>query len=215
MYHCVSVNFGPSVASAVGYAWVPLLKDGRIVTLERHLPVSSNLPPGYLGLGDTESRRVGYLKWLKHRENLSFFYSCKFLPCACALNGWKDPHRSVAPKAYYSKGWEMGHFHSTFCDCIGCRSYFCDWLDWAVVHGAAQDSRHMLCMHILMSLCSAVAAVMSLGVPVLPPQPYLLSRCLPAQNHLLFTVWGQVLQCCLFTAVQRGCKVGGWSKASL
>lgn len=59
MYHCVSVNFGPSVASAVGYAWVPLLKDGRIVTLERHLPVSSNLPPGYLGLGDTESRRVG------------------------------------------------------------------------------------------------------------------------------------------------------------
>ncbi|XP_072732979.1 dedicator of cytokinesis protein 11 isoform X4 [Ciconia boyciana] len=46
-----------TVETQVGYAWVPLLKDGRIVTLERHLPVSSNLPPGYLGLGDTESRR--------------------------------------------------------------------------------------------------------------------------------------------------------------
>ncbi|KAM8997035.1 dedicator of cytokinesis protein 11 isoform 5-T5 [Ara ararauna] len=46
-----------TVETQVGYAWVPLLKDGRIVTLERHLPVSSNLPPGYLGLGDTEARR--------------------------------------------------------------------------------------------------------------------------------------------------------------
>uniref|UniRef100_A0A8C3ESD7 Dedicator of cytokinesis 11 n=1 Tax=Corvus moneduloides TaxID=1196302 RepID=A0A8C3ESD7_CORMO len=46
-----------TVETQVGYAWVPLLKDGRIATLERHLPVSSNLPPGYLGLGDTESRK--------------------------------------------------------------------------------------------------------------------------------------------------------------
>uniref|UniRef100_A0A8C3K4M2 Dedicator of cytokinesis 11 n=1 Tax=Calidris pygmaea TaxID=425635 RepID=A0A8C3K4M2_9CHAR len=55
-----------TVETQVGYAWVPLLKDGRIVTLERHLPVSSNLPPGYLGLGDTESRRVGSVdaKWV-------------------------------------------------------------------------------------------------------------------------------------------------------
>jgi len=58
MYGGVSANSGLLVASTVGFAWVPLLKDGRIVTLERHLPVSSNLPPGYLGLGDTESRKV-------------------------------------------------------------------------------------------------------------------------------------------------------------
>uniref|UniRef100_A0A8C2YEB9 Dedicator of cytokinesis 11 n=1 Tax=Coturnix japonica TaxID=93934 RepID=A0A8C2YEB9_COTJA len=44
-----------TVETQVGYAWVPLLKDGRIVTLERHLPVSSNLPPGYLSLGDTDT----------------------------------------------------------------------------------------------------------------------------------------------------------------
>ncbi|NXB16751.1 DOC11 protein, partial [Rhagologus leucostigma] len=55
-----------TVETQVGYAWVPLLKDGRIVTLERHLPVSSNLPPGYLGLGDTESRNQPSMdaKWV-------------------------------------------------------------------------------------------------------------------------------------------------------
>ncbi|RMC08135.1 hypothetical protein DUI87_15169 [Hirundo rustica rustica] len=46
-----------TVETQVGFAWAPLMKDGRIVTLERHLPVSSNLPPGYLGLGDTDSRK--------------------------------------------------------------------------------------------------------------------------------------------------------------
>ncbi|XP_039427859.1 dedicator of cytokinesis protein 11 isoform X5 [Corvus cornix cornix] len=55
-----------TVETQVGYAWVPLLKDGRIATLERHLPVSSNLPPGYLGLGDTESRKQSSMdaKWV-------------------------------------------------------------------------------------------------------------------------------------------------------
>uniref|UniRef100_A0A8B9GI59 Dedicator of cytokinesis protein 11 n=1 Tax=Amazona collaria TaxID=241587 RepID=A0A8B9GI59_9PSIT len=52
-----------TVETQVGYAWVSLLKDGRIVTLERHLPVSSNLPPGYLGLGDTEQPSVD-AKWV-------------------------------------------------------------------------------------------------------------------------------------------------------
>uniref|UniRef100_A0A2I3HYZ4 Dedicator of cytokinesis 11 n=1 Tax=Nomascus leucogenys TaxID=61853 RepID=A0A2I3HYZ4_NOMLE len=41
----------------VGFAWVPLLKDGRIITFEQQLPVSANLPPGYLNLNDAESRR--------------------------------------------------------------------------------------------------------------------------------------------------------------
>ncbi|NWW57819.1 DOC11 protein, partial [Ifrita kowaldi] len=55
-----------TVDTQVGYAWVPLLKDGRIATLERHLPVSSNLPSGYLGLGDTESRKQPSMdaKWV-------------------------------------------------------------------------------------------------------------------------------------------------------
>ncbi|XP_063451913.1 dedicator of cytokinesis protein 9 isoform X15 [Pan paniscus] len=33
----------------VGYSWLPLLKDGRVVTSEQHIPVSANLPSGYLG----------------------------------------------------------------------------------------------------------------------------------------------------------------------
>jgi hypothetical protein len=47
------------IVLAVGFAWVPLLKDGRIITFEQQLPVSANLPPGYLNLNDGESRRVG------------------------------------------------------------------------------------------------------------------------------------------------------------
>uniref|UniRef100_A0A8B9YDE1 Dedicator of cytokinesis 11 n=1 Tax=Bos mutus grunniens TaxID=30521 RepID=A0A8B9YDE1_BOSMU len=37
-----------TVETPVGFAWVPLLKDGRIITLEQQLPVSANLPPGYI-----------------------------------------------------------------------------------------------------------------------------------------------------------------------
>lgn len=103
MYHSVSANSSPLVASAVGYAWVPLLKDGRIVTLERHLPVSSNLPPGYLGLGDTESRKVGRpFKMdlnVKGRGKLTFCYQCKFWASVGALLNWKDPYCRAAPKA--------------------------------------------------------------------------------------------------------------------
>ncbi|XP_030128417.4 dedicator of cytokinesis protein 11 isoform X2 [Taeniopygia guttata] len=46
-----------TVETQVGFAWVPLLKDGRVVPLERQLPVSSTLPPAYLGLADTDSRK--------------------------------------------------------------------------------------------------------------------------------------------------------------
>ncbi|XP_041252360.1 dedicator of cytokinesis protein 11 isoform X1 [Onychostruthus taczanowskii] len=46
-----------TVETQVGFSWVPLLKDGRIVPLERQLPVASALPPGYLGLADSDSRK--------------------------------------------------------------------------------------------------------------------------------------------------------------
>uniref|UniRef100_A0A8D0GN81 Dedicator of cytokinesis 9 n=1 Tax=Sphenodon punctatus TaxID=8508 RepID=A0A8D0GN81_SPHPU len=36
------------VEAQVGYSWLPLLKDGRVVTNEKHIPVSANLPSGYL-----------------------------------------------------------------------------------------------------------------------------------------------------------------------
>ncbi|GIY02465.1 hypothetical protein CDAR_369792 [Caerostris darwini] len=36
------------VASVVGYAWLPLLNKGRLFIDDQNLPVSINLPPGYL-----------------------------------------------------------------------------------------------------------------------------------------------------------------------
>ncbi|XP_056411610.1 dedicator of cytokinesis protein 9 isoform X2 [Hyla sarda] len=36
------------IESQVGFAWLPLLKDGRVVTNEQNIPVSANLPVGYL-----------------------------------------------------------------------------------------------------------------------------------------------------------------------
>ncbi|XP_069061270.1 dedicator of cytokinesis protein 9 isoform X2 [Pleurodeles waltl] len=36
------------VETQVGYAWLPILKDGRVVTNEQQIPVSANIPPGYL-----------------------------------------------------------------------------------------------------------------------------------------------------------------------
>ncbi|XP_058132463.1 dedicator of cytokinesis protein 9 isoform X12 [Dasypus novemcinctus] len=37
------------IETQVGYSWLPLLKDGRVVTNEQHITVSANLPSGYLG----------------------------------------------------------------------------------------------------------------------------------------------------------------------
>ncbi|XP_026508832.1 dedicator of cytokinesis protein 11 isoform X2 [Terrapene carolina triunguis] len=60
-----SVKKQDSIETPVGFAWLPLLKDGRIITFEQHLPVSANLPPGYLSPGDTESRRPSVdVKWV-------------------------------------------------------------------------------------------------------------------------------------------------------
>ncbi|XP_067392949.1 dedicator of cytokinesis protein 9 isoform X3 [Emydura macquarii macquarii] len=36
------------IETQVGYSWLRLLKDGRVVTNEQHIPVSANLPSGYL-----------------------------------------------------------------------------------------------------------------------------------------------------------------------
>ncbi|XP_043560274.1 dedicator of cytokinesis protein 11 isoform X1 [Chiloscyllium plagiosum] len=55
-----------NIESQVGYAWQPLMKDGRVVTSEQHLPVSSNLPPGYLGHHDPDNKKhtIPDFKWV-------------------------------------------------------------------------------------------------------------------------------------------------------
>ncbi|XP_048460912.1 dedicator of cytokinesis protein 11 [Rhincodon typus] len=54
------------IESQVGYAWQPLIKDGRVVTSEQHLSVSSNLPPGYLGHHDPDNKKhaIPDIKWV-------------------------------------------------------------------------------------------------------------------------------------------------------
>ncbi|XP_069749821.1 dedicator of cytokinesis protein 11 isoform X2 [Narcine bancroftii] len=55
-----------TVESLVGYAWLLLLKDGRVVTSEQQLPVSANLPPGYLGHDDSGKKHtVPDIKWVE------------------------------------------------------------------------------------------------------------------------------------------------------
>lgn len=39
-------------APTVGSAWLPLLRDGRVVMNEQHLPVAANLPARYLSSQD-------------------------------------------------------------------------------------------------------------------------------------------------------------------
>ncbi|XP_041526007.1 dedicator of cytokinesis protein 9 isoform X14 [Microtus oregoni] len=56
-----------AVETQVGYSWLPLLKDGRVVTSEQHVPVSANLPSGYLGYQELSmGRHYGpEIKWVE------------------------------------------------------------------------------------------------------------------------------------------------------
>lgn len=111
--------------SAVGYSWAPLLKDGRMQSSELQLPVSANLPAGYLS--SQESKKVKlFLQHSQHVQHLKklliillitllvdafycsviqlfAFYSQMFI---CSLpwtsNGWIMPNR-------YSKCAQMQH----------------------------------------------------------------------------------------------------------
>uniref|UniRef100_A0A674EXY8 Dedicator of cytokinesis 9 n=1 Tax=Salmo trutta TaxID=8032 RepID=A0A674EXY8_SALTR len=44
------------VETQVGYAWLPLLKDGRVIMNESHVPVAANLPAGYLSCQEGVSK---------------------------------------------------------------------------------------------------------------------------------------------------------------
>lgn len=40
----------------VGSAWLPLLRDGRVIMNEQQLPVAANLPARYLGSQDGSNK---------------------------------------------------------------------------------------------------------------------------------------------------------------
>ncbi|TRY81520.1 hypothetical protein DNTS_003860 [Danionella cerebrum] len=53
------------VESPVGSAWLPLLKDGRVVMSEQHISVASNLPNGYLSCQEGVSKHSSPdVKWV-------------------------------------------------------------------------------------------------------------------------------------------------------
>ncbi|KAJ3592631.1 hypothetical protein NHX12_007758, partial [Muraenolepis orangiensis] len=53
------------VETQVGYAWLPLLKDGRIIMNECQASVASNLPAGYLSCQDGTNKHSGpEVKWV-------------------------------------------------------------------------------------------------------------------------------------------------------
>ncbi|KAM9836745.1 dedicator of cytokinesis protein 11 [Aulostomus maculatus] len=56
------------VESLVGYSWMPLLKDGRMQSMELQLPVAATLPPGYL-CQDTRKSQPD-IKWVENAKTL-------------------------------------------------------------------------------------------------------------------------------------------------
>nr|XP_020657235.1 dedicator of cytokinesis protein 9 isoform X5 [Pogona vitticeps] len=54
------------IETQVGYSWLQLLKDGRVVTNEQHIPVSAYLPSGYLSSQEPGmSKHAGpEIKWV-------------------------------------------------------------------------------------------------------------------------------------------------------
>ncbi|KAA8582816.1 hypothetical protein FQN60_006487 [Etheostoma spectabile] len=56
------------VESLVGHSWMPLLKDGRMQSVELQLPVAATLPPGYL-CQDTRKSQPD-IKWVENAKTL-------------------------------------------------------------------------------------------------------------------------------------------------
>uniref|UniRef100_H3CHR0 Dedicator of cytokinesis 11 n=1 Tax=Tetraodon nigroviridis TaxID=99883 RepID=H3CHR0_TETNG len=57
-----------SLGVAVGYSWMPLLKDGRMQSVELQLPVAASLPNGYL-CQDTKKSHPD-IKWVENAKPL-------------------------------------------------------------------------------------------------------------------------------------------------
>ncbi|XP_046886677.1 dedicator of cytokinesis protein 9 isoform X2 [Hypomesus transpacificus] len=59
------------VETPVGSAWLPLLRDGRVIMSEQHLPVAASLPPGYLASQDGTVKHSGpEIRWVDGGKTL-------------------------------------------------------------------------------------------------------------------------------------------------
>ncbi|XP_074520401.1 dedicator of cytokinesis protein 9 isoform X5 [Halichoeres trimaculatus] len=58
------------VETPVGSAWLPLLRDGRVIMNEQQLPVAANLPAGYLSSPDGNKHSGSEIKWVDGGKTL-------------------------------------------------------------------------------------------------------------------------------------------------
>uniref|UniRef100_A0AAV2KQV2 Dedicator of cytokinesis protein 11 n=1 Tax=Knipowitschia caucasica TaxID=637954 RepID=A0AAV2KQV2_KNICA len=56
------------VETLVGYSWTPLLRDGRMQSVDMQLPVAATLPPGYLCKDSRKSQPD--VKWVENAKSL-------------------------------------------------------------------------------------------------------------------------------------------------
>ncbi|XP_064184042.1 dedicator of cytokinesis protein 9-like isoform X5 [Anguilla rostrata] len=95
------------VETQVGYAWLPLLKDGRVITNEQQIPVAASLPAGYLSCQEGVTKHSGpEIKWVDGGKPLfkvsthlvstvyaqdqhlhNFFHHCQYTQCAGLVSG--------------------------------------------------------------------------------------------------------------------------------
>uniref|UniRef100_A0A665XCT1 Dedicator of cytokinesis 9 n=1 Tax=Echeneis naucrates TaxID=173247 RepID=A0A665XCT1_ECHNA len=95
------------VEMQVGYAWLPLLKDGRVIMSESQVPVAANLPTGYLGCQEGAGKHSGpEVKWVDGGKPLfkvsahlvstvytqdqhlhNFFHHCQSITSAAQASG--------------------------------------------------------------------------------------------------------------------------------
>uniref|UniRef100_A0A671RUM6 Dedicator of cytokinesis protein 9-like n=1 Tax=Sinocyclocheilus anshuiensis TaxID=1608454 RepID=A0A671RUM6_9TELE len=61
----------------VGYAWLPLLKDGRVIMNEQQVAVAANLPSGYLSYQDNSSKVRDSVNIYRDQHLHNFFHHCQ------------------------------------------------------------------------------------------------------------------------------------------
>ncbi|GLD66245.1 dedicator of cytokinesis protein 9 isoform X2, partial [Lates japonicus] len=95
------------IETQVGYAWLPLLKDGRVIMNESQIPVAANLPAGYLSCQEGAGKHSGpEVKWVDGGKPLfkvsthlvstvytqdqhlhNFFHHCQSIASAAQASG--------------------------------------------------------------------------------------------------------------------------------
>lgn len=61
---------------AVGYAWLPLLKEAQLASQEYNVPVASSLPPNYLSLQEPTSGKVLIHTFILFKWHRAFIRRC-------------------------------------------------------------------------------------------------------------------------------------------